>query len=107
LTTTVLPPPPPAARRGATDFARNTRLLLGDGVAPQGSATRALRTPRVPLAPVRLAQRVGMKAGLLTYERHALEPLVRARQTTLGESAVPIRLHTDVIAHLKISVVRE
>ena len=29
-----------------------------------------------------------MKAGLLTYERHALEPLVRARQTTLGESAV-------------------
>src|SRR6267143_1325826 len=26
---------------------------------------------------------------------------------TLGESAVPIRLHTDVIAQLKISVARE
>ncbi len=26
---------------------------------------------------------------------------------TLGESAVPIRLHTDVVAQLKISVVRE
>jgi uncharacterized protein DUF2334 len=87
LTGLVLPAPPPAAKRSATDFARNVRLLLGDDVAPSRDAGRALRTRAIPPAPVRAAQRVAMKAGLLTYERHALQPLVEARRKVLGHAA--------------------
>jgi uncharacterized protein DUF2334 len=47
---------------------RNERLLG----APR-------KTRDVPPYPVRVAQRVGMKAGLVTYERHVLRPLLRAR----------------------------
>ena len=63
------------------DAERNARLLLGS--VPRGRVPKALRTRRVPPLPIRVAQRVGMKAGVVTYERHVLQPLLRA----LGDSA--------------------
>jgi Uncharacterized protein conserved in bacteria (DUF2334) len=64
---------------------RNSRLLTGAG--PDGRPPRALKTGPVPPFPVRAAQRVAMKAGLVTYERHVLRPLVEARRRALGQAA--------------------
>lgn len=52
----------------SSDLSRNERLLGA-----------AIKTRPVPLYPIRIAQRVGMKAGVVTYERHVLEPLLRRR----------------------------
>jgi hypothetical protein len=50
------------------DSERNARLLGGP-----------LKSRRVPPYPVRIAQRLAMKAGLLTYERGVLAPLLKVR----------------------------
>lgn len=52
------------------DDERNSRLLGGP-----------LTTRPVPPYPVRVAQRVAMKAGLVTYERSVLRPQLRANPT--------------------------
>jgi hypothetical protein len=59
-----------------SDRQRNARLLGAE-----------LKTGGVPPFPVRAAQRVGMKAGLVTYERNVLAPLLRARKRALGDAA--------------------
>lgn len=64
---------------------RNSRLLIG--TVPNGRAPRALRSGRVPPFPLRAAQRVAMKAGLVTYERHVLGPLLEVRRRALGDAA--------------------
>jgi peptidoglycan/xylan/chitin deacetylase (PgdA/CDA1 family) len=66
---------------------RNARLLLGRSAASNGAAG-ALRTRRIPPYPVRVGQRVAMKAGVLTYERNLLAPLVDARREALGDAAI-------------------
>jgi hypothetical protein len=68
------------------DAVRSARLLLEDPV-PADSAVRALADGRVPPLPVRVAQRVAMKAGRITYERNVVEPLMRVRSEALGEQA--------------------
>ncbi|MGZ4202842.1 MAG: DUF2334 domain-containing protein [Thermoleophilaceae bacterium] len=68
------------------DAVRSARLLL-ESPSPADSAVRALTDGRVPPLPVRVAQRVAMKAGRLTYERNVVEPLVRLRSEALGAAA--------------------
>jgi hypothetical protein len=60
----------------ALERERNARLLG----APVDSGP-------VPPYPVRVAQRLAMKAGLVSYERNVLKPLLRARSHALGEDA--------------------
>ena len=47
----------------------------------------ALRSDRVPSAPVRFAQRVQRKLGRLEYEQAVAEPLIAARNAALGDGA--------------------
>jgi peptidoglycan/xylan/chitin deacetylase (PgdA/CDA1 family) len=73
------------------ELARSTRLLLGPG-GPSGATRlkavrRALRSRRVPPAPVRFAQRLQRKLGGLEYERAVAEPLMAARRAALGAAA--------------------
>jgi hypothetical protein len=68
------------------DAVRSARLLL-ENSSPADSAVRALADGRVPSLPVRVAQRVAMKAGRITYERNVVEPLVRLRSSVLGPAA--------------------
>lgn len=73
------------------DSVRSARLLLGTPT-PADSAVRALRNGGVPPLPVRVAQRVAMKAGRITYEGSVVAPLMRAREEALGaEAAAPPR----------------
>src|SRR3954447_23885916 len=53
----------------------------------------AVKTRPVPPYPVRVAERVAMKLGLITYNRSVLKPLLRARRAALGddEAAGPPR----------------
>lgn len=67
--------------------ARNARLILGAAPA-DGRVPRALRTAGVPPFPVRAAQRVAMKAGLIDNERHVLAPRIAARREALGDAAL-------------------
>ncbi|HET8673758.1 MAG TPA: DUF2334 domain-containing protein [Thermoleophilaceae bacterium] len=48
---------------------------------------RVLRNGRVPPLPVRAAQRVAMKLGVLNYERGVVRKRVAARQEALGDEA--------------------
>jgi hypothetical protein len=73
----------------SADLARNASLHLGD-VDPARlprAALRALTPRRVPAPPLRAAQRLAMKAGMLDWERAWLAPLMRARRETLGAAA--------------------
>lgn len=70
------------ANHGAgNDAARSARL---HGVEPTSAVCRALRTRRIPTRPERIAQRVLMKTGRLSYERSWLAPLLAARRETAG-----------------------
>jgi hypothetical protein len=68
------------------DESRNVRLHLGelDPDELPAAARRVLTPSRVPIAPLRAAQRVAMKLGRLDWERAWLEPLVTARAAVLG-----------------------
>jgi peptidoglycan/xylan/chitin deacetylase (PgdA/CDA1 family) len=73
------------------DEERSARLLL-DGspeawVLARRAVRRALRQPRVPPRPVRLAQAVALKAGLLSWDRSVVVPYVRARAAALDGGA--------------------
>ena len=63
------------------------------GVPPTPAVLKALRPSPVPQYPVRIAQRVRMKAGRLTFEKQWLMPLQTARRGALGGAAAgPPRL---------------
>jgi hypothetical protein len=68
------------------DSVRSARLLL-DTPTPADTAVRALADGRVPPLPVRVAQRVAMKAGRITFEHNVVEPLMRVRSDALGDAA--------------------
>ncbi|MBA2349924.1 MAG: DUF2334 domain-containing protein [Solirubrobacterales bacterium] len=79
------------------DELRSARLLFGDALAA-GTVTEreleaapevadAVRALAVPSAPLRAWQRVQTKRGRLTYEEHAVAPMVVARRALLGEQA--------------------
>ena len=73
------------------DSVRSARLLL-DTSTPAESAVQALADGRIPPLPMRVAQRVAMKAGRITFERNVVEPLMRVRSQALGgEAAGPPR----------------
>src|SRR5690348_18509025 len=82
----------PTSKRQATvvsvtaDAVRSARLLL-ETPSPADSAVRALADGRVPPLPVRVAQRVAMKAGRITYERNVVSPLTKVRSEALGSAA--------------------
>ncbi len=57
----------------------NARLY---GLKRNRQVDHALRRRPVPPAPVRALQRLEMKRGLLSFEKHWLAPLQRARRTT-------------------------
>jgi hypothetical protein len=71
------------------ELARNVRLHLGEIDPSQLPASvTALLAPRaVPVAPVRMLQRLAMKRGRLSWQDAWLEPLLRARREVLGEGA--------------------
>ena len=80
----------------ALDSARSARLLFGaelqsGAVAPGALDVPAVRTAtrsRAPgPAPVRLLQRLAMKAGRLTYESASAAPMRAARREVLGDRA--------------------
>jgi hypothetical protein len=83
-----------AARQASSDedSSRNAALLLGERL-PAGAVPRPLRGFSVPPLPVRVGQRLAVKANLLDWERHWLAPLVAARRERLGVAAdAPPRL---------------
>ena len=62
-------------------------------VVPSPAVRRALRTRWVPPLPGRVAQRIAMKVGRLSYEEQWLGPVQAARRGALGGEAVgPPRL---------------
>lgn len=71
------------------DLSRNISLHLGElDASGLASGVRRLLSPsRVPAAPLRAAQRIGMKLGRLDWERSWLVPLMAARQDALGDGA--------------------
>jgi predicted ATP-grasp superfamily ATP-dependent carboligase len=66
------------------DALRSARL---HGLDPTPAVCRALRTRRIPTRPERVAQRLRMKAGRLSYEDSWLSPLQAARRQALGAVA--------------------
>jgi len=75
-----------------TEELRTARLLLapdGDGAleAPGPALRRAARARTDPPMPVRLAETLAMKRGLLSLERHVIRPIAAARVEALGEPA--------------------
>jgi hypothetical protein len=66
---------------GDSDAVRSARL---HGLEPTPAVLRALRTRRIPSRPERVAQRLRMKAGRLTYEDSWLSPLQAARRQALA-----------------------
>ncbi|MFZ2050178.1 MAG: DUF2334 domain-containing protein [Solirubrobacteraceae bacterium] len=70
-----------------SDNARNLRLHLGEHANSNPKPPAALRSRRVPPAPVRAAQRVQMKLGRLDWQQAWLEPLIAARRAALGDAA--------------------
>jgi predicted ATP-grasp superfamily ATP-dependent carboligase len=72
----------PAPAEG--EDSRSARL---NGLPPTPGVLRALRTRRVPLRPERVAQRLLMKSGRMSYEQSWLAPLQSAREEALGARA--------------------
>ncbi len=66
---------------GDRDAARSARL---HGIDPTPEVCRALRTRRIPTKVERVAQRLSMKAGRLSYEDAWLSPLEVARRQAPG-----------------------
>jgi hypothetical protein len=76
----------------AEDSTRNAELLLGERL-PSAAVPRPLRGFSVPPLPVRVGQRLAMKADRLDWQSGWLEPLLAARRERLGSSAAgPPRL---------------
>jgi predicted ATP-grasp superfamily ATP-dependent carboligase len=71
---------PSGSRRGE-DEVRSARL---HALPATPAVRKALRTRRVPTRPERIAQRLLMKAGRLSYEESWLTPLQAAREAALG-----------------------
>jgi hypothetical protein len=73
-----------------TDDARSARLLLHDApAAPATVVRRVARTVRgraVPPAPVRYAQAIALRRGLVSWQRSVARPFARAREHALGEA---------------------
>jgi len=74
----------------------SARLLFADELAAgrvdpatldRAEVARAVCQARVPPAARRLAQRIAMKRGLLTYENGCVAPLMAARRAVLGDDA--------------------
>jgi peptidoglycan/xylan/chitin deacetylase (PgdA/CDA1 family) len=90
------------------DEERSARLLL-DGsadawVLARRAVRRALRQARVPPRPVRVAQAVALKAGLLSWDRSVVEPYLRARAAALdgGASGAPrVLVRVDEFPHAR------
>jgi Uncharacterized protein conserved in bacteria (DUF2334) len=76
------------AEQARVDTQRNLRLHLGadESVWP-AHVPAVLRSRPVPVLPVRVAERVAAKAGMLDWERSWLVPLMRARRHSLGAAA--------------------
>jgi Uncharacterized protein conserved in bacteria (DUF2334) len=92
-----------------TDELRTARLLLDANVTPAGgmrgrAVRRAVRVPRVRPAPIRLAETLAMKRGLLSLERHLIRPLAAARAEALGSQEEPARLlvRVDEFPHARV-----
>ncbi|MGD0453344.1 MAG: ATP-grasp domain-containing protein [Solirubrobacteraceae bacterium] len=75
--------PAPSAG-GDRDAIRSARLHR---IEPTPAVCRALRTRRVPTRPERVAQRLRMKAGALSYEDSWLSPLQAARAQALSAAS--------------------
>ncbi len=73
---------------GRQDTARNARLILGGTRPASRRVRRVLRSRPVPPFPVRVAQRVAMKAGVLDHERGVVRRRVAARREALGDEAL-------------------
>jgi predicted ATP-grasp superfamily ATP-dependent carboligase len=71
---------PAATGSDDPDAIRSARL---HSIRPTPAVCRALRTRRVPTRPERVAQRLRMKAGALSYEDSWLSPLQAARGQAL------------------------
>lgn len=73
------------------DDARSARLLLHD--APPAPAAlprlvaRAVRSRAVPPAPLRYAQALALRRGLLSWDRNVVRPFARAREQARGDAA--------------------
>jgi hypothetical protein len=84
------------------DERRSARLLFADELArgelqpaalKRREVRRAVRSRRVPPRPLRLAEALALKRGLLGYERNVLGRLATARRAALGDrGAGPPRL---------------
>lgn len=73
------------------DEARSARLLLHDApsapAAPPRLVARAVRGRAVAPAPVRYAQALALRRGLLSWDRNVVRPFARARDEALGDAA--------------------
>lgn len=78
------------------DELRTARLLfveelaqgeIGEGALRRREVRDAVRARRSGPAPLRLAQRIALKAGLLGYDRSVTAPAVTARRAVLGGAA--------------------
>jgi peptidoglycan/xylan/chitin deacetylase (PgdA/CDA1 family) len=94
-----------------TDELRTARLLLAPhrpaDVTTSGPALRrAARVRRVPPAPVRLAETLAMKTGMLSLQRHVIRRIAAARVEALGQAAAaePPRLlvRVDEFPHARV-----
>jgi peptidoglycan/xylan/chitin deacetylase (PgdA/CDA1 family) len=94
-----------------TEERRTASLLLAPGgagavEAPGPALRRAARTRGVPPAPVRLAEALAMKRGLLSLGRNVIRPVAAARVEALGERAAaePPRLliRMDEFPHAQV-----
>jgi hypothetical protein len=68
------------------DSSRNAELLLGERL-PAAAVPRPLRGFSVPPLPMRVGQRLAMKANRLDWESGWFQPLLKARRERLGEAA--------------------
>jgi hypothetical protein len=73
----------------SADLARNVSLYFPDADFEEVPRVvrRALTPSKLRPAPLRTAQRVAMKLGVLEWEQAWLEPLIAARHAVLGEAA--------------------
>jgi peptidoglycan/xylan/chitin deacetylase (PgdA/CDA1 family) len=87
------------------------RLLLGllglEDVVPNGRALeRAVRSRPVPAEPVRLAEALALKGGILSLERRLIKPMAAGRREALGDgvAAEPPRIlvRVDEFPHAQV-----
>lgn len=75
-------------QRSAGAGESDANALLHGVATPSAAVRRTLRNRRIPPLPGRVAQRIAMKAGRLSYEEQWLEPVQTARREVLGGQAL-------------------